>query len=113
MPRANDLFAVQEMRKATSNRMPPLWAIGAMLFLGYNEFITVLYNPLWLVLLVLAGLFGKTVYDELEVDAEMQRGLLPGALALSHKFVPAIKRVARRSVHALTEWVKVCACILP
>ena len=32
------------------------------------------------------------------MDAEMQRGLLPGALALSAKFVPAIRAVAARTV---------------
>ncbi|MCJ1422125.1 Cell wall protein rhd3 [Sticta canariensis] len=98
--------AVQDMRKATSSRMPPLWALVALVVLGYNEFIAVLYNPLWLILLVVLCLFGKTVYDELEVDAEMQHGLLPGCLALSHKFVPTLKGVARRSFHAVSEWVK-------
>ncbi len=40
----------------------------------------------------------QTVYEEMEVDAEMQRGLLPGALALSAKFVPALRAVAYRTV---------------
>lgn len=29
----------------------------------------------------------------MDVEAEMQRGLLPGAIALSSKFVPALKKV--------------------
>ena len=40
----------------------------------------------------------QTVYEEMEVDAEMQRGLLPGALALSAKFVPSLRAVAARTV---------------
>ena len=40
----------------------------------------------------------QTVYEEMEVDAEMQRGLLPGGLALSAKFVPALRAVAFRTV---------------
>ena len=40
----------------------------------------------------------QTVYEEMEVDAEMQRGLLPGGLALSAKFVPALRSVAYRTV---------------
>ena len=95
------------MRKATSNRMPPLWALVAMVVLGYNEFISVLYNPLWLVTLIVICLFGKTVYDELEVDAEMQHGLLPGSLALTHKFLPTVRGVARRTGSAVAQWVKV------
>lgn len=39
--------------------------------------------------------------QELDVDAEMQRGLLPGAIALSGKFMPAVRGVAQRSVAAL------------
>ncbi len=39
--------------------------------------------------------------QELDVDAEMQRGLLPGAIALSGKFMPAVCGVAQRSVAAL------------
>ena len=95
------------MRKATSNRMPPLWALVAIVLLGYNELISVLYNPLWLVALVLFCLFSKTVYDELEVDAEMQYGLLPGTLALSHKFIPTVRAVARRTGSTLAGWFQV------
>ena len=39
----------------------------------------------------------QTVYEEMEVDAEMQRGLLPGLLALSVKLWPAVQTVARRT----------------
>ena len=45
------------------------------------------------ILLVVSLLFAKTVYQELDVDTEMQHGLLPGALALTAKFVPTIKQV--------------------
>ena len=43
-------------------------------------------------MLVVGLLFAKTVYTELEVDTEMQHGLLPGALALAAKFVPTMKQ---------------------
>ncbi len=43
--------------------------------------------------LVVGLLFAKTVYQELEVDTEMQHGLLPGCLALAAKFVPTMKQV--------------------
>ena len=39
----------------------------------------------------------QTVYEEMEVDAELQRGLLPGGLALSAKFLPALRAVAYRT----------------
>lgn len=55
--------ATQEANRAASNRWPPLWAILAMLLLGFDEFVAVLYNPLWLVLVIFLVLFGKTVYE--------------------------------------------------
>ena len=72
--------------------MPPLWAIAAIAVLGLNEFMVVLYNPLWLLFLVMLFLFAKTVYQELDVDGELQGGLLPGVLAISSKLVPVIKQ---------------------
>ena len=45
--------------------------------------------------IILGLLFAKTVYEELDVDAAMQNGLLPGALSLAGNFWPAIKAVSR------------------
>lgn len=46
-------------------------------------------------------LFGRTLYYELDVDAELQRGALPAAIALSHKLVPASKVVVRKTLESL------------
>lgn len=56
---AGQAMATQEANRAASNRAPPLWAIVAMVVLGWNEFFAVLRNPLWLLLLVFTFLFGK------------------------------------------------------
>eukprot|EP00887_Chlorella_sp_A99_P002604 scaffold6.g2604.t1 len=93
-------LATQEANRAAANRTPPLWAIAAMVVLGFNEFLAVLYNPLWLLLLLVLFLFGKTVYQELDVEAEMERGLLPGAVSLSAKFLPTLHKVAGRVVES-------------
>lgn len=136
--------------------------MAAMVILGFNEFMAVLYNPLWLLLLLLLFLFGRTVYQvrgggvgggsgwggggvsreqrlagmavvlslespasaglpallhadlrssdplltpttlaqEMDVEAEMARGLLPGAIALSGKFMPALRKVAAQTVNS-------------
>ena len=44
------------------------------------------------------------VYQDLDVDAELQRGLLPGCLALSAKLGPAIRDVAFRTAGAARFW---------
>jgi hypothetical protein len=56
-------LATQEANRAAQNRLPPLWAIAAMIVLGFNEFMAVLYNPFWLVFLLIAFLFARTVYQ--------------------------------------------------
>ena len=43
--------------------------------------------------------------QELDVDTEMQRGMLPGAMALSAKFVPVVQRVSRKTLEAVKEFV--------
>lgn len=54
---------MQEANRAATNRWPPFWAIAAMLVLGFDEMLAVLYNPLWLILGLILFLFGKTVYQ--------------------------------------------------
>jgi hypothetical protein len=46
-------------------------------------------------------LFGRSLYYELDVDAELQKGSLPAAISLSNKILPAVKTVFRKAVEAL------------
>lgn len=55
--------ATQEANRLATNRWPPFWAIAAMVLLGFDEFVAVLYNPLWLLLGLVLFLFAKTVYQ--------------------------------------------------
>ena len=115
--------ATQEANRAAGNRMPPVWALAAIVLLGWNEFMALVYSPLWLMLVGFIFFFGRvrgggarlgwcaqigsqTVYQELDVDAEMQRGLLPGILALSAKLLPTVQRVARNTVQSLQRFVQ-------
>jgi hypothetical protein len=122
----------------------------AILVLGWNEFMALLWNPLYLVLVGVAHsghayqyasdhgehrpltlivlvtlaeegnsrdasaspphttpqglflfLFGRTLYYELDVDGEMQKGSLPAAISIANKLVPASKAVVARTVEAV------------
>ncbi|KXZ47030.1 hypothetical protein GPECTOR_38g267 [Gonium pectorale] len=90
-------LSAQQSNRLASNRMPPLWAIVMMLVLGWNEAMALLFNPLYLLLGALAFLFCRSLYTELDVEQEMAAGALPGALRLSHKFVPALQSVVRKT----------------
>ncbi len=92
--------ATQEANRLARNRMPPVWAIVAMFVLGFNELVSVLRNPLWLLTILVLLAFARTVYEELDVEGEMQNGLLPGIMVLSGKFVPTMRKVVRRTIDA-------------
>ena len=64
------------------------------------------------ILLVVSLLFAKTVYQELDVDTEMQHGLLPGALALTAKFVPTIKQVTLHLQLERCIGIDNCTCVI-
>ncbi|KAK9867191.1 hypothetical protein WJX84_006772 [Apatococcus fuscideae] len=94
-------MATQQATRAASNRMPPVWALAAIGVLGFNEAVAVLYNPIWLMVLLMGGLFAWSLYKEMDVDAELQHGPLPAALSLSGKFLPATRRVISRTATSI------------
>ena len=55
--------ATQDANRAATSRMPPAWAVLAMVVLGFNEFLALLYNPLYILLGLVLFLFGRTVYQ--------------------------------------------------
>lgn len=42
----------------------------------------------------------------MDVEREMQRGLLPGAIALSSKFVPALKKVTAQTIDSARRFLQ-------
>ena len=86
----------QEARRKAGGGMPPAWAILAMLFLGWDDLLRLLYSPVRLILVLGLLVVARAMYVQLDVDAEMQRGLVPGLLSLSTKVVPAALEILRR-----------------
>lgn len=62
-------------------------------------------SPSYAVRNILSPLTVMGAAQELDVDTEMQRGMLPGAMALSAKFVPVVQRVSRKTLEAVKEFV--------
>mmetsp|Transcript_28564 Transcript_28564/g.54544 ORF Transcript_28564/g.54544 Transcript_28564/m.54544 type:complete len:853 (-) Transcript_28564:629-3187(-) len=80
----------QEAARRANASGAPLWAIFAILVLGFDEALSLLYNPFYLVIIGLLLLVGKNVYDRLNVQEEMSMGLLPGLVALAPKVMPTL-----------------------
>lgn len=49
--------STQQVNRLASSRLPPLWVFGALLVLGWNEAMAVLFNPLLLLMVLVSGLF--------------------------------------------------------
>lgn len=89
-------IAAQEASKRNNNWLPPPWAIVAMVVLGFNEFMTLLRNPLYLGVMFVAYLVGKALYVQLDISKEFDHGYLAGLMSLSAKFLPTVFSLLRK-----------------
>ncbi|XP_042468131.1 protein ROOT HAIR DEFECTIVE 3-like isoform X2 [Zingiber officinale] len=89
-------ISAQEANKRNNSRLPPPWAIAAMLILGFNEFMTLLRNPLYLGVIFVFFLVGKALWVQLDISGEFKNGALPGILSLSTKFLPTVMNILRK-----------------
>ncbi|KAL8043355.1 hypothetical protein ABFX02_09G114700 [Erythranthe guttata] len=89
-------IAAQEASRRNNNWLPPPWAILALLILGFNEFMTLLRNPLYLGVIFIAFLLFKALWVQLDVADAFRNGALPGILALSTKLVPTVMNILKK-----------------
>ncbi|KAK9223426.1 hypothetical protein WN944_011869 [Citrus x changshan-huyou] len=89
-------ISAQEAHKKNNNWMPPPWAILTMAVLGFNEFMLLLKNPLYLMILFVAYLLLRALWVQMDIAAEFRHGALPGILSISSKFLPTIMNLIRR-----------------
>ncbi|CAN4086940.1 unnamed protein product [Withania somnifera] len=89
-------IAAQEASKRNNNWLPPPWAIAAMVILGFNEFMTLLRNPLYLGFIFVAYLLFKALWVQLDISGEFRNGVLPGLFSLSTKFLPTVMNLLKR-----------------
>ncbi|KAL3720855.1 hypothetical protein ACJRO7_005632 [Eucalyptus globulus] len=89
-------ISAQEANRRNNNWMPPPWAIVALVVLGFNEFMTLLRNPLYLGVIFVGFLLVKALWVQLDISGEFRNGALPGLISLSSKFVPTIMNLLKR-----------------
>ncbi|XWS18727.1 hypothetical protein CRYUN_Cryun32bG0069400 [Craigia yunnanensis] len=89
-------ISAQEAYKRSNNWLPPPWAIVAMVVLGFNEFMLLLRNPLYLLLLFVAYLLSKAMWVQMDVPGQFQHGTLAGLISISSRFLPTVMNLLRR-----------------
>eukprot|EP01025_Chloroclados_australasicus_P021685 TRINITY_DN2272_c1_g1_i2.p1 TRINITY_DN2272_c1_g1~~TRINITY_DN2272_c1_g1_i2.p1 ORF type:complete len:863 (-),score=113.96 TRINITY_DN2272_c1_g1_i2:497-2974(-) len=95
----------QQANRMASNRMPPIWALLLLVFLGFDEMVAVVYSPVYLIVVLILGAFFYTVWRELDVENEMQKGLLPGVITLGRRFYPTMKKVSANTLNSLQTFI--------
>ncbi|KAF4362476.1 hypothetical protein CsatB_001403 [Cannabis sativa] len=89
-------MSAQEAHKRSNNWLPPPWAIAAMVILGFNEFMLLLKNPLYLMILFVAYLLSKALWVQMDISGQFRHGALAGLLSISSRFLPTIMNLLRR-----------------
>ncbi|QDZ19256.1 root hair defective 3 GTP-binding protein Rhd3 [Chloropicon primus] len=95
-----------EAAKQASNRGPPLWTIIAMVLLGWNEIMSVLYNPLLLIFLVLLFVFGRAVWLRIDIGSELEKGFIPALVSISLKITPILIEVCQQFAWQVKEAIE-------
>ncbi|KAL0701604.1 hypothetical protein Bca4012_057726 [Brassica carinata] len=85
----------EEANNRGSNWLPPPWAILALIILGFNEFMTLLRNPLYLGVLFVGFLLLKALWTQLDIPGEFRNGVIPGLISISAKFVPTVMNLLK------------------
>ncbi|CAH9066866.1 unnamed protein product [Cuscuta epithymum] len=89
-------ISAQEASKRNNNWLPPPWAILALIILGFNEFMTLLRNPLYLAFIFVAFLLLKALWVQLDIAGEFRNGALPGIISISTKIIPTVMDMVKR-----------------
>eukprot|EP00249_Psilotum_nudum_P022102 c28372_g1_i1 orf=326-2764(-) len=92
----NQAVAAQVASRHRSSWLPPAWAIFAMIILGFNEFMTLLRNPIYLAISFVIWLLGRAIWIQLNVSAEFHHGFLPGITFLLSRFLPTLMNILRK-----------------
>ncbi|KAI9197925.1 hypothetical protein LWI28_006806 [Acer negundo] len=89
-------ISAQEAHKRSNNWLPPPWAIVAMVVLGFNEFMLLLKNPLYLMVLFIAYLLSKALWVQMDISGEFRHGTLAGLISISSRFLPTVMNLLKR-----------------
>jgi hypothetical protein len=89
-------LAAQDAAKRGKSWLPPPWAICAIVVLGFNEFMALLRNPLYIAILFVLYLFSKALWVQLDITQEFQHGFLLGVLSISSKLLPTLMNLLKK-----------------
>jgi hypothetical protein len=96
--RAMDL---QEERKRARQRPLPLWVIPCIIFFGWNEVMALLRSPLLCIFCTFLFLFMYQLYQDLNVDEELEKGFPAAAITIGRRIVPVSRLIVSNTIDAM------------
>ncbi|GKE88287.1 root hair defective 3-like protein, partial [Tanacetum coccineum] len=100
------VIASQEASKRNDNWLPPPWAIASMVVCGFNEFMTLLRNPLWFLIIFVSYLLLKALWVQLDISGEFRNSAAtfgdPLVTNLLRKLAEEGQRLAISELHINT-----------
>ncbi|KAI0516348.1 hypothetical protein KFK09_009020 [Dendrobium nobile] len=88
--------SAQESHRRSNNWLPPLWAIAAIIILGFDEFMMLLRNPAYAFLIFTLTMTVLALWKQLDIAGEFRHGVISGLLSLFSKFLPMILSLVRK-----------------
>ena len=93
--------AAQDAARRAAASAPPLWAMAAMVVLGFDELLWLLRSPVTLLCLGCALLFARALYAQMDVESTVAAlGWLPSLAVLGARLVPAAVAVLSKLLEA-------------
>ncbi|XP_072992138.1 protein ROOT HAIR DEFECTIVE 3 homolog 2-like isoform X2 [Typha latifolia] len=89
-------ISTQEAYRHNNKWLPPPWAIVAIAILGFNEFMLLLRNPLYIVGLFLVFVVSYALVAQFDIVGEFRHGMVSGFLSLSMRFLPTVMSILRK-----------------
>lgn len=83
----------------------PIWMYVALFVTGFDEAMYLLRSPVTLLALISLAMFMRALYNNLDVEAAMRMGLVPGLMFLATKVVPTALAILKRLADGAMEEV--------
>ncbi|TVU25032.1 hypothetical protein EJB05_27508, partial [Eragrostis curvula] len=83
-------ISMQEAHRLSKNWLPPAWTILLLAILGYNEFMFLLRNPLYLLGLLVALVLSYALWLQYDITAYFRHGTLSSLLTIVSRLLPTI-----------------------
>ncbi|RCV38703.1 hypothetical protein SETIT_8G163600v2 [Setaria italica] len=83
-------MSMQESHRRSKNWLPPAWTVLLLAILGYNEFMFLVRNPLYLLGLFVAFVLSYAIWLQYDITAYFRHGTLSALLTILSRLLPTI-----------------------